>query len=163
MTSKEELKISKEEDTLGSILMAIEDLKRDTSSQLIRVGRRLNALEKRVSIGDQESECERSRSSGSMDEEDRVSTEAHSSDGLYLKRKKLVKKKPTASPRGNNRRIRQDTSSVFAALQSDDLQTEFQSVKESYNCQRLPKDLKFSGSVKGVKTQSRDIARLHVA
>ena len=165
MTSKEELKISKDENTLSSILTAIDDLKRDTSSQLIRVGRRLNALEKRVSIGDQESECERSRSrySGSVDKEDRVSMEAYGTDGSYLKRKKLVKKKPTASPWRNNRRVRQDTSSVFAAIQSDNLQTEFQSVKESYNRQRLPKDLKFSGSVKGVKAQSRDIGRLHVS
>ena len=59
-----------------------------------------------------------------------------------------------------NRRVRYDTNvSGFAAIQSDDLQVEYQAIRESVVRHRLPKDLKFSGSMKGIKVQSKDMVK----
>ena len=148
-----------EETSLTKVLSAIEDLKKDTNVQLIKVGRRINALERRVSVGS----CQESEESELVDEEDGASTEGYEFGENQARRKKLLKKKSTASPLRSNRRVRSAdiTSSGFAAIQSDDLQAEFQSIKESVARQRLPKDLKFNGTTRGIKAQFCDVAKLH--
>ena len=52
--------------------------------------------------------------------------------------------------------------SGFAAIQSDDIQAEYQCVKDAMVRQKLPKDLKFGGSIKGIKTQNKDTARAYI-
>ena len=42
-----------------------------------------------------------------------------------------------------------------------DLQAEFQSIKDSVVRQKLPKDLKFNGSSKGIKNQVKDVAKAY--
>ena len=56
-------------------------------------------------------------------------------------------------------RLRADNVSGFASMQSDDIQSEYHSIKDSVVGQKLPKDLKFAGSTKGIKNQSKDVAK----
>ena len=142
---------------LDTVLKAIEECKRETNVQLVRVGRRLNVLEKRVLGTEGESELE----SDNVDAEDNASTDAYGFGAYHGRQRCLMKKKLTASPLGNPRRIRHDNgnNSGFSAIQSDDLQAEFQSIRDNVARQRLPKDLKFVGSVRGVKAQSHDAVK----
>ena len=154
--------------TLCDVFRAIGELCTETSSQLVRVGRRLNHLEQKVVSQASQEEAEgihRSSSvSGLSDEENDVysSTDAYGFGKIDLSRRKKNKKKVTASPLANSNGqcvVNHDNTSGFAAIQSDDLQAEFIAVKESVLRQKLPKDLKFSASFRGIKNQYKDLAK----
>ena len=152
-------KVVPEKANLEGILSVLEEFQKDTSQQLIRVGRRINVLEKRVlPSGSFEGD---DLESDNIDE-DNASTDAYGFDEFaHNRRRRLTKRKSsTAPPLNSARKVRTDNggNSGFAAIQSDDLQTEFQSIREGVARQRLPKDLKFNSSVKGIKAQSRDVA-----
>ena len=51
----------------------------------------------------------------------------------------------------------------FAAIQSDDLQSEFQAIKYSVSRRKLPKDLKFTGQNRGIHSQAKDMVRVLTA
>ena len=97
------------------------------------------------------------------DYEDGVSTDAYgfSSPESEQRKRRHGRLRSHRSAVGSlNRRVRYDTNvSGFAAIQSDDLQVKYQVIRESVVRHRLPKDLKFSGSMKGIKAQSKDMVK----
>ena len=100
------------------------------------------------------------------DFEDCTSTEAYGYSPPEQQRRKRSSRvkthKSTATSPGH--RVRYDHNiSGFAAIQSDDLSSEYQSICESLVRQRLPKDLKFSGSTKGIKSQFKDAAKVLIS
>ena len=101
--------------------------------------------------------CERASVSARSSEDSAESQEETS----YLtpqRRDKRARKTGRASTGVSQ--VRAINPSGFAAIQSDDLQSEYQQIRESVSRHRLPKDLKFSGSSRGLKSQVREAARL---
>ena len=159
--------------TLENIQESISTFKKDSDALFLRIAQRLNDLEDRISPVRSKEKSKKlhfmtnGRSMLSEHDEEEKSDDCTSTDAYGFSSPEVTRRRRRSSKvrtykstaTSLNNKVKYDLNiSGFAAIQSDDLFAEYQSIKESLLCQRLPKDLKFNGSMKGIKAQNKDVA-----
>ena len=173
--NKQNTHVSDKEYSLQEVVKVVEDLKKENDQYLSEIGKRLSNIEERISPeksrthGLQRGRRSELLSNSGFDYEEQSldcsSTEAYSHSPHFRLRKKKTGciRTPGSVAASLGRRVRHDNSSGFAAIQSEDLQAEYGAIRDTVAHHKLPRDLKFSSSSRGIKAQSRDSARISSA
>ena len=179
MSKKESDVIVKESEQCGpksteDIVKALEKLRKSTESAIVQMGQRLEVLEDRHfqfrGRTDDNGGLRHGMQSHQLDLDESNEPDNCSSTEAYefgyptkLRRKKKVRVRTPLSMAGSlGRKVHAtDSSSGFSVIQSGDLQAEYVAIRDSLMRQKLPKDLRFTGSVKGIKSQNKDTAKAY--
>ena len=153
MPAKKEIKIKE----ISEISEILKEFRKENSETLDLLNRRIETLEKKgdrrhpKQSADPEEKFKFSASAQCITDDERSSE----SDSERRPRVKSTQRVPTeTSPHPRTNQL-----SGFASIQSEDLQAKYSAIRESVNRQRLPKDLKFNGSIKGLKANVRDTVK----